>query len=115
MGGAAGGIALPNFQVFDAPALTEVYDGSLPSVRRGHGGEALNQQQLSAFVDLLPEGAAFVSADGTVQVFQTVDGREVGRHKHMQRIESVRFAPDNAFASSIASNKNRACARGMSV
>jgi len=27
----------------------------------------LNQQQLAAFVDLLPEGAAFVSADGSVQ------------------------------------------------
>ena len=41
----------------------------MPSVRlaREYGGDALTQQRLAAFVDLLPEGAAFVSADGIVQ------------------------------------------------
>ena len=53
-------------------------------------------------LDYSPDGTriAVGTADGSVQVFQAVDGREVGRHKHMQRIESVRFAPDNASLAS---------------
>ena len=50
----------------------------MPNLRRGHGGEALNQQQLSAFVDLLPEGAAFVSADGTVQAVNEAMAARLG-------------------------------------
>jgi WD40 repeat protein len=53
-------------------------------------------------LDYSPDGTriAVGTADGTVQVFQAVDGREVGSHKHMQRIESVRFAPDNGSLAS---------------